>query len=518
MYYNKVEAGGILENNRFLDQKYTYRGGLHQMRKRKNAGQIIYDALSAAEEAVTHVPLSDAVQADEETVQDDLQVLVANEVRLSEASGALMDTTSKLSVFDVGMNHISGQLMTYARSLAEVSDSNLAIIEETTASLNMVDENAKNTAAMLDHLNEDTQLLATKTEESQKLLNDAKQLKDELVADMKIMADEMTQLMHLVDEVNEIVDKVQAIAGQTNLLALNASIEAARAGELGKGFAVVADEVRKLADDTNVQLVDMRQFVSQMNKATEESRASLEKSVTSGDRMGEMIDGATASVLANTSRLTNVANDVKEMNASVGEIRDAIHEINTAMDTSTQDAEQLAGMTSNIRDDAEKSVDYARQLAQIDDDLSAIVEGMYAGLEQSRRAPKNEEIVDILTKAKTAHANWLTLLKQIVDDGVEQPIQVNPQKCMFGHYYYALAIKHPELAEKWNRIGTLHGTFHTLGKTVLERLNQEPESRQALYEEAVEVSTQLMETIDAVIDDLTRMQAEGTAVFEKSLW
>ena len=143
--------------------------------------------------------------------------------------------------------------MDYARALSDVSDSNLAIIEETTASLNMVDENAKSTSAMLENLNEDAQLLATKTEESQQLLNNAKQLKDELVADMKIMAEEMSQLMHLVGEVNEIVDKVQAIAGQTNLLALNASIEAARAGELGKGFAVVADEVRKLADDTNVQ-------------------------------------------------------------------------------------------------------------------------------------------------------------------------------------------------------------------------------------------------------------------------
>lgn len=488
------------------------------MIRRKKAFQVIYEAISEAEEAVTGAPLDAGVQPDDGMVKEDLQSLVANEVRLSDASKALMDSTSRLSVFDVGMTHISGQLMNYARSLAEVSDSNLAIVEETTASLNMVDENAKVTSEMLHRLNEDAQLLATKTRESQQLLNDAKQLKDELVEDMKVMANEMTRLMQLVGEVNEIVDKVQAIAGQTNLLALNASIEAARAGELGKGFAVVADEVRKLADDTNVQLVDMRQFVSQMNQATEESRASLEKSVASGDRMGEMIDGATASVLANTSRLGNIADDVREMNSSVGEIRDAIHEINAAMDSSTQDAEQLAGMTSNIRDDAEKSVDYARQLAEIDDDLSGIVENMYAGLEHSRRAPKNEEIIDILTKAKTAHANWLTVLKQIVDEGLEQPIQVNPKKCMFGHYYYALAIRHPELAEQWNRIGTLHGTFHTLGKTVLERLGQDLQSRQALYEEAVEVSGQLMDTIDAVIDALAKMQDDGEAVFAKSLW
>ena len=487
------------------------------MMKRKKAFQVIYDAISEAEEAVTSVPLGAEMQMNEDAVKDDLQSLIANEVRLSEASKSLVDTTGTLSSFDVGMTYISGQLMDYARALAEVSDSNLAVVEETTASLNMVDENAKTTAVMLGKLNDDAQILAAKTEESQRLLDNAKELKDELVADMKVMADEMSQLMQLVSEVNEIVDKVQAIARQTNLLALNASIEAARAGELGKGFAVVADEVRKLADDTNEQLTDMRQFVSQMNKATEESRASLEKSVASGNRMGEMIDGATASVQANTNRLGTIAVDVQEMNTSVGEIRDAIHEINAAMDTSTEDAEQLAGMTANIRDDAEKSVDYAKQLAQIDDDLSVIVETIYAGLEQSRRAPKNEEIVDILTKAKTAHTNWLSLLKQIVDEGQSKPIQVNSRKCMFGHYYYALAVKHPVLAEQWNRIGTLHGTFHTLGQTVLERLDQDIESRQALYEEAVSVSEQLMEVIDAVIQEITRMTSEGETVFEKSL-
>ena len=125
--------------------------------------------------------------------------------------------------------------------------------------------------------------------------------------------------------------------------------------------------------------------------------------------------------------------------------------------------------------------------------------------------------MDILTKAKTAHTNWLALLKQIVDEGQSKPIQVDSRKCMFGHYYYAMAVKHPMLTEQWNRIGTLHGTFHTLGQTMLGRLDQKLESRQALYEEAVSVSEQLMEAIDTVIQEITRMTSEGETVFAKSL-
>lgn len=487
------------------------------MRRRKNIYQSMYEAINQAEEAVIHVVNESDIVADEDIVKKELENLIANEVCLSETSGALMDSTSALSAFDIGMTHISQKLMQYARNLSTLSDSNLAVVEETTASLNMIDENAKRTSETLSHLSEDASVLAEKTDDSRQLLDEAKLLKDQLVADMKVMAEEMTELMHLVGEVNEIVDKVQEIAGQTNLLALNASIEAARAGEMGKGFAVVADEVRKLADDTNEQLVDMRQFVSQMNKATEESRASLEKSVESGDRMGEMIDGVTTSVQENSIQLNQIVVDVKEMNGSVGEIRDALHEVNAAMELSTQDAEQLAGMTTNIHQDAEESVDYAKQLAKIDDDLSDIVEKMYAGLENGRRAPQNADVINILEKAKTAHNNWLTILKQIVDSGESLPLQVNPKKCAFGHYYYALAIKNPALHEQWNRIGTLHGTFHTLGKTVMESLDKDEMSRRALYDEAVDVSVQLMEAIDAAISELERMTNAGEAVFDRSL-
>lgn len=484
------------------------------MIKRKNNNyQVLLDALSEAEKAVTGVPVDWPDKTNEQSLKGELNRLVANEVRLSDASKALMNATSSLSTFDVGMTHISQQLMKYAGTLAEVSDSNLAIVEETTASLNVVDDHAKLAFDTIQDLSVEAKSLAGKTEESKQLLQNARKLKDELVEDMRVMAKEMADLMHLVGEVNEIVDKVQSIAGQTNLLALNASIEAARAGEMGKGFAVVADEVRKLADDTNEQLVDMRQFVSQMNKATEESKASLEKSVTSGDRMGEMINGVADSVRDNAEQLSEMAENVHGMSMSIEEIRTAIHEINTAMDASTADAEQMANMTTNLSDDASKSVDYAKQLSKIDDKLSEIVESVYLGLEEGRRAPKNDEIIDILEKAKTAHKNWLDVLKQIVDEGKPVPIQVNPKKCVFGHFYYALAIKNPEVSDAWKRIGSLHGAFHTMGQTVLSKLSQDLDSRRTLYDEAVELSQKLMAAIDEAISKLGQMKREGREVF-----
>ena len=51
-----------------------------------------------------------------------------------------------------------------------------------------------------------------------------------------------------------------------------------------------------------------------------------------------------------------------------------------------------------------------------------------------------------------------------------------------------------------------------------DRLDQDVESRQALYEEAVTVSEQLMNAIGTVIARIEEMTNDGEAVFEKSLW
>ena len=98
------------------------------MRRRKNIYQSMYEAINQAEEAVIHVVNESDIVADEDIVKKELENLIANEVCLSETSGALMDSTSALSAFDIGMAHISQKLMQYARNLSTLSDSNLAVV------------------------------------------------------------------------------------------------------------------------------------------------------------------------------------------------------------------------------------------------------------------------------------------------------------------------------------------------------------------------------------------------------
>ena len=202
-------------------------------------------------------------------IRTQLAKLEANENYIAERSHEILEIITKLSGFDVGMKRLGVRLKDYVSELTDVSEANLAILEETTANMNQANDYINGTAGTLENLAEEASQLSEKNQESRKLLQEVQQLKDNVIEDNNIMNEQINQLLALTLEVNKIVESVQGIAAQTNLLALNASIEAARAGEQGRGFAVVADEVRELADSTKENLAGMEVVVKNIGKAAE---------------------------------------------------------------------------------------------------------------------------------------------------------------------------------------------------------------------------------------------------------
>ena len=175
----------------------------------------------------------------------------------------------------------------------------------------------------------------------------------------------MQGLSQAANNIGEIVNLINEIAGQTNLLALNATIEAARAGDAGKGFAVVASEVKSLATQTAKATEDISRQVAGMQNATSEAVGSIGK-------IGKTIGEINTICSAVASAITQQESATKEISRSMSiaangtqTVSDNIKSVQEGAANNSRAVEELSLTATQVAADSQKLVDEATEfLAQ----------------------------------------------------------------------------------------------------------------------------------------------------------
>ncbi len=433
-----------------------------------------------------------------------------NEEMISLSAKDLLELVTKMSSYDVSMSQISYDLKDFAGEIAELSESNLAIVEEATASMYMVSESVNNSSATLEKLAESSEKLIEKNNESMQKLSEISKLKENVMENSTIMSAKIDELVELTNKVNEIVSSVGAIAEQTNLLSLNATIEAARAGENGKGFAVVAAEIRKLSDNTRKSLEGMSSFMSHIEAAAVNGRQSMINTIESSKEMSSKIDDVYSTMQSNMELLNLTIDDVRLVNSTMSEVKLSTEQINTAMETSSADAQRLSYMAQTIYKDSEKSAELANQITKIDDSLSEITKNLFASLRGGAHYITNDEFKTNIMNARMAHRNWMETLKKIVKEDKVYPLQTNSTKCAFGHFYHTISVDHPSIREDWNAIEEVHEKFHVCGHKVIDAIkNSKTSEVQLHFAEAEALSRKIFELLDRIEEEVNIQTKNG---------
>ena len=198
----------------------------------------------------------------------------------------------------VNMEHLSGNITTQA-----------TILEETSASVEEITSNVRNNNLDVD------KMLKYSNELTISVKNGYESAKNSA-----ILMDRINDRTKSIEEAISIIDQ---IAFQTNILSLNAAVEAATAGEAGRGFAVVAAEVRNLASRSAEAAREIKLLVGSATQEANNGKNASTEMIKEYDVLNENIQKT-------KQIIENISSSLKEQERGIEQVNVAISDLDRA--------------------------------------------------------------------------------------------------------------------------------------------------------------------------------------------
>lgn len=297
---------------------------------------------------------------------------------MAESSRQLSDATGE-------SNKVFEQIAMTVSSIAANTSDNVAVTEQTTASLAEAARFSEATAEVSRQTSENSKGVRDAAEKGARQVSDIEESMRNISHSSREVAQVMENLNRSSHKIGEIVQLITNIAEQTNLLALNASIEAARAGEAGRGFNVVADEIRKLADESGRAAKGIVELIRENRAQTENAVATVKEvdslvsvGVEKASEVKRNIDEIIGHIKEITEQVGEMNNDVLQQSVITQEITKAMHSISAnANDMAAGTEEMSAGIEEQVGTMEELEAT-AHQLSELAARLNDITSGFKA--------------------------------------------------------------------------------------------------------------------------------------------
>jgi len=338
--------------------------------------------------------------------------------------------------------HSASEIASGAQDLSRRTEHTASNLEESAASMEEITSTVSNTT-------QHTQDAAQMAQHNAQVASNGGQVMREVVNTMDGIRQSSTQI-------SDIISTIDGIAFQTNILALNAAVEAARAGEQGRGFAVVASEVRSLAGRSAAAAKEIKSLidssVTQVSTGTDIVR-----------KAGSTIEDIVQSSQQVNKLLNQVATGAREQNEGIGQIGQAVQELDRMTQQNAALVEETAAAAAAMQSQAQTlATEVARFI-------------LPAGFQlQNDDQYGTTAVTDFdFDKAIEAHRQWKVKLRSAIakHDKLDADTICRDDQCPLGKWIHGPGGAQWGSKPLFSQLLSKHADFHQSAGAVARKIN-----------------------------------------------
>ncbi|MBF0211089.1 MAG: methyl-accepting chemotaxis protein [Desulfamplus sp.] len=246
------------------------------------------------------------------------------------------------------LNLSSQDMANLSSQMSENSCDMVGFLNQTTASVERVNENIISVAAAMEESSTNLSMIVAASEEMSVTINEvsrktenASQVSHDAVQKASGISERIKELGDAANTIGKVTDMINEISAQTNLLALNATIEAARAGEAGKGFTVVAGEIKELAKQTAAATKNIKDQIDGIQRSTGRTAKDIEDILS-------VINTVNETVISIVSDIGEQSSATQEINENVAHASHGISDVSQNIAQNSASVSEINGSIGNI--------------------------------------------------------------------------------------------------------------------------------------------------------------------------